>query len=133
MTRGEGGEEEETTADQVVKDQPTEENPFQVVLIDIKKAAKENVIHCIEKPLMGTDDLKFVAISYRWGELQETTVDTQLGYLTSITSFDLDSFFLLCRTMTEEVHLKHMDYVWVDAICVDQTNDERRKAPRFIK
>ncbi|CAO3600985.1 unnamed protein product [Absidia cylindrospora] len=122
---------DEESAVQVVKDDlpvAEDEKPFQVVLIDIKKAAKENVIHCIEKTLMGTEDLKFVAISYRWGELQETTVDTQVGYLASITSFDLDSFFLLCRTMTAEVHLKHMDYVWVDAICVDQTNYDKRKA-----
>ncbi|CAO3601413.1 unnamed protein product [Absidia cylindrospora] len=112
----------------IAKGQPTEEKPFQVVLIDIKKAAKENVIHCIETPLMGSGDLKFVAVSYRWGELHETTVDTQLGYLASITSFGLDSLFQLCRTMSEEVDLKHMDYVWIDAICVDQTNYEKRKA-----
>ncbi|ORZ07430.1 hypothetical protein BCR42DRAFT_426248 [Absidia repens] len=77
---------------------------------------------------MDSGDLKYVAISYRWGELHETTVDTHLGYLASITSFGLDSFFQLCRTMVEEVDLKHMDYVWVDAICVNQGDYEKRKA-----
>ncbi|CAO3601392.1 unnamed protein product [Absidia cylindrospora] len=112
----------------IAKSPTIEEKPFQVVLIDIKKAAHENVIHCVEKPLMDSGDLKYVAVSYRWGELHETTVDTHLGYLASITSFGLDSFFQLCRTMSEEVDLKHMDYVWVDAICVDQNNYEKRKA-----
>ncbi|CAO3601407.1 unnamed protein product [Absidia cylindrospora] len=112
----------------IAKDQSIDEEPFQVVLIDLKKAAKKNVIHCVEKPLMDSGDLKFVAISYRWGELHETTMDTQLGYLASITSFGLNSFFQLCRTMTMESDLKHMDYVWIDAICVDQNNYEKRKA-----
>ncbi|ORZ07429.1 hypothetical protein BCR42DRAFT_153273 [Absidia repens] len=112
----------------IAKGQAPEEKPFQVVLIDIKKAAEDNVIHCIETPLMGSGDLKYVAISYRWGELHETTVDTQLGYLASITSFGLDSLFKLCRTMTKEVDLKNMDYVWVDAICVNQGDYEKRKA-----
>ncbi|ORZ06419.1 hypothetical protein BCR42DRAFT_456398 [Absidia repens] len=118
----------EAVAESIPKGQPTEEKPFHVVLIDIKKAANENIVHCIEKPLMGSGDLKYVAVSYRWGELHETTVDTQLGYLASITSFGLDSFFQLCRTMSQEVDLKDMEYVWVDAICVDQTNYEKRKA-----
>jgi hypothetical protein len=30
--------------------------------------------------------------------------------------------------MTKEVDLKNVNYDWVDAICVDQTNYERRKA-----
>ncbi|CAO3588428.1 unnamed protein product [Absidia cylindrospora] len=55
-------------------------------------------------------------------------VDTTLDYIASITSFDLQDFFLLCEMMMQEVDLRSMKYVWVDAICVDQTNDERRKA-----
>ncbi|CAO3593553.1 unnamed protein product [Absidia cylindrospora] len=55
-------------------------------------------------------------------------IDTNLGYLASVTSFDLQDFYQLCATMTLEPDLKDMDYVWVDAICVDQTNYERRKA-----
>ncbi|CAO3588717.1 unnamed protein product [Absidia cylindrospora] len=102
------------------------QQPFQVVLVDIEKAAKDRIIHCIETPLEGVFD--FVALSYRWGELAESLIDTRLGYLASITSFDLSDFYQLCRLMREEPDLKSIQYVWVDAICVDQTNYERRKA-----
>ncbi|ORZ05279.1 hypothetical protein BCR42DRAFT_456953 [Absidia repens] len=101
--------------------------PFHVVLVDIKKAGFEKEIQCIEKPLEGTDDLKFVALSYRWGEVQEVTVDTQVGYTARITSFDIESFYGLCWNMAQERDLQHMEYVWVDAICVDQVNHARRK------
>ncbi|CAO3601447.1 unnamed protein product [Absidia cylindrospora] len=101
--------------------------PFQVVLVDIRKAAEDKRIHCVEMPLE-SEDLAFVALSYRWGELDEKIVNTKLGYLASVTSFDLEDFYLLCRVMTMEPDLKSIKYVWVDAICVDQTNYERRKA-----
>ncbi|ORZ04135.1 hypothetical protein BCR42DRAFT_457300 [Absidia repens] len=103
------------------------QKPFHVVLIDIKKAAENDEIYCIENPLED-DDLAYVALSYRWGELQETLVDTHLGYIASITSFDLKDFIDLCKMISLESDLQHIKYVWVDAICVDQTNYERRKA-----
>ncbi|CAO3593662.1 unnamed protein product [Absidia cylindrospora] len=99
--------------------------PFQVVLVDIKKAATDWEIQCVEKPLI--KDLAFVALSYRWGELEETMVDTELGYMASITSFLLQDFFRLCQWILMDRDLQHLKYVWVDAICVDQTNYERRK------
>ncbi|CAO3593552.1 unnamed protein product [Absidia cylindrospora] len=116
---------EQVFKDLSCNDTQKQQTPFQVVLVDIKKAARNRKIHCVEKSLEG--DLKFVALSYRWGELHEKMVDTQVGYLASITSFDMDDFYYLCSMMTKEADLKDMDYVWVDAICVDQTNDERRK------
>ncbi|ORZ07388.1 hypothetical protein BCR42DRAFT_153017 [Absidia repens] len=110
--------------------QQQEQKPFHVVLVDIEKAAhRDSAIHCVEKPLEGDiEDLSFVALSYRWGELQEQLVDTKCGYIASITSFALDDFYLLCYMMSKEPDLKSIKYVWVDAICVDQTNYERRKA-----
>ncbi|CAO3601426.1 unnamed protein product [Absidia cylindrospora] len=109
--------------------QQEQKKPFQFVLVDIKKAAKDKEIHCIEKPLEGNaEELSFVALSYRWGEVQETMIDTHLGYVATITSFDLKDFYSLCRMMTIEPDLGNIQYVWVDAICVDQTNYERRKA-----
>ncbi|CAO3593565.1 unnamed protein product [Absidia cylindrospora] len=104
-----------------------EKRPFHVVLVDIKKAGFEKEIQCVEKPLEGTGNLKFVALSYRWGEVQEVTVDTQVGYTARITSFDIESFYGLCWNMAQERDLQHMDYVWVDAICVDQVDHARRK------
>ncbi|ORZ07349.1 hypothetical protein BCR42DRAFT_495927 [Absidia repens] len=108
--------------------QQQQQKPFQVVLVDIGEAARRE-IHCTETPLEEcAEELSFVALSYRWGEVQEQVVDTELGYLASITSFALDDFYDLCSMMRKEPNLKSIKYVWVDAICVDQTNYERRKA-----
>ncbi|ORZ04117.1 hypothetical protein BCR42DRAFT_497124 [Absidia repens] len=105
--------------------QQQQKESFQVVLVDIEKAAKDKVIHCIKKPLEDKN-LKFVALSYRWGELHETLIDTKVGYIASITSFHLNDFYQLCHMMTLESNLKHIKYVWVDAICVDQRPSKRK-------
>ncbi|ORY99641.1 hypothetical protein BCR42DRAFT_457481 [Absidia repens] len=105
--------------------QQLQKKPFQVVLIDIEKAANNKVIHCVKKPLE-EEDLKFVALSYRLGELHETLIDTGIGYTASITSFHLNDFYQLCFMMTSESELKHIKYVWVDAICVDQRPTKRK-------
>ncbi|CAO3601314.1 unnamed protein product [Absidia cylindrospora] len=62
------------------------------------------------------------------GKLHEQIVNTHLGYLATITSFDLQDFYTLCQMIRGEPDLKSIKYVWVDAICVDQTNYDRRKA-----
>ncbi|CAO3601423.1 unnamed protein product [Absidia cylindrospora] len=102
-----------------------EQKPFHIVLVDINKATLGE-IECVELPL--TDDLNYVALSYRWGELQEQMVDTKVGYTTTVTSFRREDFFQLCRAMTMESDLRSIPYVWVDAICVDQNNYHKRKA-----
>ncbi|CAO3593676.1 unnamed protein product [Absidia cylindrospora] len=107
--------------------QQKQQKLFHIILVDLKKVVKTGDIVCVEKPLE-EQGLKYVALSYRWGELQETQVDTKLGYIASITSFDLNDFITLCRWISLESDLRYMDYVWVDAICVDQTNYERRRA-----
>ncbi|CAO3599009.1 unnamed protein product [Absidia cylindrospora] len=86
-------------------------------------------IVCVEKPLEEmAEESNFLALSYRWGELHEQVIDTRLGYLATITSFDLIDFYRLCSMMADEPDLKSIRYVWVDAICVNQTNHEQRKA-----
>ncbi|CAO3593559.1 unnamed protein product [Absidia cylindrospora] len=101
-----------------------QQRPFHIVLVDIKIAAREKRIQCVEKSL--TDkDLNYVALSYRWGELHEAIVDTKLGYLASITSFSLKDFYRLCGMMTLETDLQHVPYVWVDAICVHPNPTKR--------
>ncbi|CAO3601095.1 unnamed protein product [Absidia cylindrospora] len=92
---------------------------FDVVLVDIKKAAEEHKIHCVKKSL-DDKDLKYVALTYRRGDLKQVLVDTQVGYTASITGFDLNDFYMLCNKMTEETDLKDIDYVWVNEICVDR-------------
>ncbi|CAO3588627.1 unnamed protein product [Absidia cylindrospora] len=113
--------------EQLDKDTPQQQQtPFQVVLIDIAKTLEKRAIHCVQRAL-DEPELKFVALSYRWGELHETVIDTGVGYTASITSFDLKDFYGLCHMMTFESDLKHIPYVWVDTICVDQ-RPEKRKA-----
>ncbi|ORZ05643.1 hypothetical protein BCR42DRAFT_496633 [Absidia repens] len=103
------------------------QKPFEIVLVDIQEAAKNKTIHCVKLPLKEhNEELKFVALSYRWGELQEKMVDTDVGYNASITSFALDDFFQLCLMMTMEKEVKSIKYVWVDAICVDQHPAKRK-------
>ncbi|ORZ07413.1 hypothetical protein BCR42DRAFT_426220 [Absidia repens] len=127
MTLGEDVDQYFTESPQ---EQQQQETPFQIVLVDIKRAAKDKLIHCIQRPLDEgvTGSFEYVAISYRWGELQEAMIDTKVGYTASVTSFDLEEFYGLCFMMTQEFDLKSINYVWVDAICVDQTNHDRRKA-----
>ncbi|CAO3601439.1 unnamed protein product [Absidia cylindrospora] len=55
-------------------------------------------------------------------------IDTNVGYTATVTSFRREDFFQLCRAMTMESDLRYIKYVWVDAICIDQTNYEKRKA-----
>ncbi|ORZ07373.1 hypothetical protein BCR42DRAFT_426132 [Absidia repens] len=105
--------------------QQRQQTQFHVVLVDIKKTVSDENIHCVEKPLEG--DLKYVALSYRWGEVQETMIDTGVGYSVTITSFAVVDFINLCRMIACEPDLKDMEYVWVDAICVDQNNPIKRK------
>ncbi|CAO3601445.1 unnamed protein product [Absidia cylindrospora] len=106
--------------------QQQQPRPFHVVLVDIEKAAKDKEIHCVETPLEG--NVSFVALSYRWGELEEETVATKAGYVATVKSFSMYDFYELCRMMAKEPDLQSIKYVWVDALCVDQSNDERRKA-----
>ncbi|CAO3593799.1 unnamed protein product [Absidia cylindrospora] len=117
------------SSEQLLYDKNDEQQePFQIVLVDIEMAANHKVIHCVKKPLEGnTSTLNFVALSYRWGELQETMIDTQVDYVATVTSFDLQDFYLLCRVMMKEADLKHIKYVWVDTICVDQNPTKRKK------
>ncbi|KAI8338689.1 hypothetical protein BC941DRAFT_512807 [Chlamydoabsidia padenii] len=101
--------------------------PFQIVLIDVKKAAKEK-IQCIQKPFEpNTFEIPYIAISYRWGEISEQIVSTGVGYNAHITSFKLRDLYKLCKMILKEPTLKHMRYAWVDAICIDQLDDNRKK------
>ncbi|CAO3588419.1 unnamed protein product [Absidia cylindrospora] len=99
---------------------------FGIVLVDIKKAAEEHHIHCVKKWL--DEDPQYVALSYRWGELDEQIVPATKDYYARIVSFHLDDFFKLCQALHHEPDLQHIQYVWVDAICVDQENMAKRKA-----
>ncbi|KAI8079848.1 uncharacterized protein BX664DRAFT_388822 [Halteromyces radiatus] len=107
---------------------PNEKEPFNIVLVDIQKTAEENRVCCEEVELLGGLLVDYIALSYRWGELDEQFVPATDDYYAQITSFHLDDFYRLCRRMLNEPDLKEIKYVWVDAICIDQGDDHRKKA-----
>ncbi|CAO3651984.1 unnamed protein product [Cunninghamella blakesleeana] len=86
-------------------------------------------INCIKKNIYDIEEeegLKYIAISYRWGEMNEQLVKTP-DYTAHITSFDINDFKLLCRYIEKEKDLKKIRYLWIDAISVDQHHHVRKK------
>ncbi|CAO3637790.1 unnamed protein product [Cunninghamella blakesleeana] len=71
-------------------------------------------------------DLNYIAISYRWGESNKQLVETP-DYTAHITSFDLYDLKRLCLYIIYEPDLCDIEYLWVDAISVDQQNHTRKK------
>ncbi|CAO3638502.1 unnamed protein product [Cunninghamella blakesleeana] len=75
---------------------------------------------------MYNTDLKYVAIPYRWGELDEQLVETP-DYTAHITSFDLYHLNVICLCIKREPDLKNIPYLWIDAISVDQQKHRKKK------
>ncbi|CAO3637238.1 unnamed protein product [Cunninghamella blakesleeana] len=75
---------------------------------------------------MYDSNLKYIAISYRWGELNEQQVETP-DYTAHITSFHLEDLYLLCSIIYAGSELCDIPYLWIDAISVDQLNKEGKK------
>ncbi|KAI9303664.1 hypothetical protein BJ944DRAFT_268030, partial [Cunninghamella echinulata] len=98
---------------------------FEITLIDINETYGKR-IHTVKKNLY-EEGLKYICISYRWGELEEWYEQT-VDYLAHITSFDKTDLLLLCDCIQREPDLKDINYLWIDAICVNQVNKEERKA-----
>ncbi|CAO3653765.1 unnamed protein product [Cunninghamella echinulata] len=104
---------------------------FDLALVDIEKTVKtysgENnmEIKCIKKNIYD-QDLKYIAISYRWGKVNEQLVETP-NYTAHITSFDLRDLRQLCGYILFETDLKEIPYLWIDAISVNQQNHEGKK------
>ncbi|CAO3593801.1 unnamed protein product [Absidia cylindrospora] len=87
-----------------LKDTQQQQKPFEIVLVDIRQCLYGE-IHCDKMPL-NDKGLKYVALSYRWGEWKETLIDTRLGYAASITSFYLQDFRKLCGKIAKESDLQ---------------------------
>ncbi|CAO3627662.1 unnamed protein product [Cunninghamella echinulata] len=100
-----------------------EENNYDLVLIDIFNSYSD--IKCV-KINMHDKDLKYIAISYRWGELREQQVQTP-DYTAHITSFNLSDLTTLLYFIKKEHDLKDIQYMWIDAISVNQQNHEKKK------
>ncbi|CAO3652042.1 unnamed protein product [Cunninghamella blakesleeana] len=102
-----------------------EEKVFNLVLVDIWDSYKNETIICVKKNMYDSD-LKYIAISYRWGEMQEQLLETP-DYTAHITSFHLVHLQKLCYCITKEPELKEVRYLWIDAISVDQQNHAKKK------
>ncbi|CAO3649886.1 unnamed protein product [Cunninghamella blakesleeana] len=101
------------------------EEVFELVLVDLKKTAEGVDIMSVKKN-MYDKDLKYITISYRWGEVTEQLVKTP-DYIAHITSFDLSHLRFLCCHINQEPDLKEIPYLWVDAISINQLNHARKK------
>ncbi|CAO3649499.1 unnamed protein product [Cunninghamella blakesleeana] len=89
-----------------------------------------NVVVCVKKN-MYDKELKYIAVSYRWGELNEQLVKTP-DYTAHITSFSVDDLKDLCHLITGEPHLSKIPYLWIDAISVNQ-HDHMNKKSTILK
>ncbi|CAO3637732.1 unnamed protein product [Cunninghamella blakesleeana] len=108
------------------KKEKIEGKVFDLVLVDIKESCDIfKKMKCVKKNMYDSD-LKYIAISYRWGELNEQQLETP-DYTAHITSFDLVDFCLLCEYISNEPDLKDIKYLWIDAISVDQQNKKGKK------
>ncbi|ORZ16236.1 hypothetical protein BCR42DRAFT_32285 [Absidia repens] len=79
----------------------------------------------MHKKLMDEPGLRYCAISYRWGEVPEQVAVTP-DYVAHVTSFALADLELLCGQLLVSAD-ENVDYVWVDAVSIDQRNDKARK------
>ncbi|CAO3650375.1 unnamed protein product [Cunninghamella blakesleeana] len=104
-----------------VKDKKKE---FELTLVDIKNT-RYSEIKCVKKNI-NEKDLKYIAISYRWGELDEQQVQTP-DYTAHITSFHLWDLVRLCLNISKEQDLKEIRYLWIDAISVNQQHPINKK------
>ncbi|CAO3651972.1 unnamed protein product [Cunninghamella blakesleeana] len=106
------------------------EKEFNIVLVDIKNTSENMDIVCVKKNMYDSD-LKYITISYRWGELQEQLVETP-DYTAHVTSFDTSNLIDVCCMIKEEPHLKEIPYLWIDAVSVDQKDHARKKETILI-
>ncbi|CAO3653320.1 unnamed protein product [Cunninghamella echinulata] len=98
---------------------------YDLVLVDIWDTYYKGDIKCVKRNIYDPD-LQYIAISYRWGELDEQQVNTP-DYTAHITSFAIDDLERLCKYIKMESDLKEIQYLWIDAISIDQQNQEKRK------
>ncbi|CAO3651590.1 unnamed protein product [Cunninghamella blakesleeana] len=87
---------------------------FDLVLVHMKETVKNLNVSCTKKNMYDSD-LKYIAISYRWGEDQEQYVKTP-DSTSHITSFYLNYLIWHCINITGEPKLKEIPYLWIDAI-----------------
>lgn len=118
--------ENEYEKEKIQKKYKNKDKNFEIILVDINETINNNEIICIKKKLYETN-FNYVAISYRWGELDEQFISTP-DYMACITSFSIKDFLSLCQFIRKkDEYNKDINYIWIDAICVNQKNYEKRK------
>ncbi|CAO3652229.1 unnamed protein product [Cunninghamella blakesleeana] len=98
---------------------------FDLVFVDIQSTWEYKSINCIKRD-MYNPNLKYIAISYRWGEWVEQLVKTP-DYTAHITSFNVGHLIGICYCIQHDPDLKDIPYIWIDAISVNQQNHSRKK------
>lgn len=81
------------------------------MLIDIESRTV-NEIKCVKKKNMYDKELKFITVSYQWGELNEQLVKTS-DYTAHITSFHIDDLKDLCYLIMGDSELNKIPYLWM--------------------
>ncbi|CAO3637367.1 unnamed protein product [Cunninghamella blakesleeana] len=97
---------------------------FDLILVDLVHSTYAD-LKCVKRN-MYDPDVKYICISYRWGELNEQLLDTP-DYTAHITSFLLDDLKSLCDNIKYISELRIAGYLWIDAISVDQQDHARKK------
>ncbi|CAO3634151.1 unnamed protein product [Cunninghamella echinulata] len=98
---------------------------YNIYLIDIHKMVKYGDVKCVKKN-MYDQELNYLCVSYRHGreETQEWEVNTP-DYVAYINTFRKDDLKTLCECIRKEPDLKHIAYIWIDAISIDQKNKRK--------
>ncbi|CAO3652934.1 unnamed protein product [Cunninghamella echinulata] len=99
------------------KKEKVKEPVFDIVLVDIRSSVDKEEIICIKRN-MYDEELKYIAVSYRWGEFNTQLVETP-DYKAHVTSFGLHHLLKLCKHIPMEQDLKGIQYLWIDGISVD--------------
>ncbi|CAO3652009.1 unnamed protein product [Cunninghamella blakesleeana] len=96
------------------------EKVFDLVLVDMHASYNMEQIVSVKRNMYNSN-LKYIAISYRWGELPEELIETP-DYTALIKSFKSSHLLHFCDWIMEDPDLKGIQYLWIDVISVDQQN-----------
>ncbi|KAI9303433.1 hypothetical protein BJ944DRAFT_268425 [Cunninghamella echinulata] len=102
---------------------------LEITLVDISNTHM-NRIRCVKEDLYN-ESLKYIAISYRWGQVLPKQHVKTPDYTAEVTSFSLSDLFELIFYIRKEPDLKNIPYLWIDAISIDQQNEHHLKSALY--
>ena len=98
---------------------PLQTSSSQIRLLHIQPGQQDDPLHCTLQHVSLADRHDYETISYVWGDaslLSSLTIQEQ-AILVPVSSADV------CRRVRSE---RDVRVIWIDAICIDQTNIEER-------